>query len=134
MKKFSVFLFVMLLFFGFAGMAKATLFDRGSGLIYDSDQDITWIQDAYSAGMLQQWQAARDWALDLEYWDDVRKVSWDDWRLPNRPTWTGEMRALWNSGVDSGDPSPFVNVKTTNYWYGTAYDMTAERAGYILLI
>jgi hypothetical protein len=26
--------------------AHATLIDRGNGMIYDSDQDITWLQDA----------------------------------------------------------------------------------------
>ena len=32
------------LFFGIAGPAGATLFDRGGGLIYDDVLDITWLQ------------------------------------------------------------------------------------------
>jgi hypothetical protein len=32
--------------FAFSGLANAALHDRGNGMIYDSDQDITWLQDA----------------------------------------------------------------------------------------
>ena len=34
----------------FGSTASATLIDRGGGLIYDTDLDITWLQDANYAG------------------------------------------------------------------------------------
>jgi len=33
----------------FSSSANAALINRGGGLIYDSDQDITWLQDADKA-------------------------------------------------------------------------------------
>lgn len=46
MKKLLVFLCVMLFFFGITGIANATLYERGGGLIYDDFLAITWLQDA----------------------------------------------------------------------------------------
>jgi hypothetical protein len=37
-------------FLGFSPLARATLWDRGGGLIYDDDLNITWLQDPYYAG------------------------------------------------------------------------------------
>ncbi len=59
-----------------AGNARATLFDRGGGLIYDSDQDITWLQNANLAGTVFNWQGAVDWA------DGLMFGGFSDWRLP----------------------------------------------------
>ena len=75
--------------FSLSGGASAALFDRGGGLIYDSTLNVTWLQDAnYSktsgyddVGDLD-WQPAQDWAANLSYYDSVRGVTWDDWRLP----------------------------------------------------
>ena len=94
-----------------ASGAQAALFDRGGGLIYDSVLDVTFMQDAnyiYSqtpeecyeippseedpggtfcippsptAGLLS-WQDANAYVDGLEYYDSVRDVTWDDWRLP----------------------------------------------------
>ena len=63
--------------------ANAALIDRGGGLIYDSDRNITWLQDANYAqtsgvnvtGQLN-WQDAVNWAANLSY------GGYDDWRLP----------------------------------------------------
>jgi len=41
MKKLLVILCAMLFFFGMAGIASATLWDRGGGLIYDDELNIT---------------------------------------------------------------------------------------------
>lgn len=69
--------------------ANATLIDRGGGLIYDTELNVTWMQDAQYArtvgvsdsGRLD-WQSASDWAASLSYYDSVRNTYWDGWRLP----------------------------------------------------
>ena len=62
--------------------AHATLFDRGNGMIYDSDQDITCLQDAnyaftsgYDADGQMDWDAASTWA------DSLTIGGYTDWRL-----------------------------------------------------
>jgi hypothetical protein len=75
-----------------SGAALAALHDRGGGLIYDDVLDVTWLQDAayhvtcnapnVDADGRMTWQAAKNWADGLSYFDAVRNVDWDDWRLP----------------------------------------------------
>ena len=77
--------------------ANAALVDRGGGLIFDSDRNITWLADAnYGAGSAQDdgfsstdgamtWQSAVTWAANLSYFDSVRNVTYTDWRLPATP-------------------------------------------------
>jgi hypothetical protein len=77
-----------------ATSAEAALLDRGGGLIYDSDLDITWLANAnlgagssFDDGVLatdgaMTWQSAMNWVAALEYYDTVRAVTYDDWRLP----------------------------------------------------
>lgn len=77
-------------YLGFSGLADATLWDRGGGLIYDDVLDITWLQDAnyaktsgpFSNGRMT-WSQANAWAESLIYFDIVRNVWLDDWRLPH---------------------------------------------------
>ena len=86
--------------FLFSGMAYATLWDRGGGLIYDDVLDITWLQDANYAFTSGYWEGlnypdtpeftpgrmkyfdAINWVENLQYYDSVRDITWDDWRLP----------------------------------------------------
>lgn len=63
--------------------ARATLIDRGGGMIYDTDLNITWLADAnyaktsgYDADGLMTWAAANAWAQNLTY------GGYTDWRLP----------------------------------------------------
>ncbi|MBZ0070843.1 MAG: DUF1566 domain-containing protein [Gammaproteobacteria bacterium] len=77
-----------------SGAAQAALIDRGGGLIYDTDLNITWLANAnYGAGSsydsidgtsngAMDWQNAVSWAMNLSYYDSVRNVTYDDWRLP----------------------------------------------------
>ena len=67
----------------FALSARATLIDRGGGVIYDTGLNITWIQDAnyamtsgYDADGRMTWYEAMAWAANLTY------GGFDDWRLP----------------------------------------------------
>ena len=50
----------------FAGRAQATLIDRGGGLIYDTDLNITWTQQA-GDGVLRNWAGANAWATALVF-------------------------------------------------------------------
>lgn len=71
--------------------AHAALVDRGGGLVFDSDRNITWLADAnlgagsaYDDGLLANdglmtWQSAVDWAAHLDY------GGFSDWRLPATP-------------------------------------------------
>ena len=63
--------------------AQAALIDRGNGLIYDSTQNITWLQDAnyaltsgFDADGKMDWNTATTWAANLVY------QGYSDWRLP----------------------------------------------------
>ncbi|MDH5573478.1 MAG: VPLPA-CTERM sorting domain-containing protein [Gammaproteobacteria bacterium] len=65
----------------------AALIDRGNGMIYDSDLDITWLQDAnyaqtsgYDADGLMNWTDAMAWADTLSY------SGYSDWRLATGDT------------------------------------------------
>lgn len=98
MKRKWMLLLVVVAVMGFSGVADATLFDRGGGLIYDSDLNITWLQDVnyantshyitpegrdvteYSGGGWgggrMTWDEAVQWAAGLVY------GGFNDWRLP----------------------------------------------------
>jgi hypothetical protein len=127
MKKFLALYMVILLFCGFATIAESALYDRGNGLIYDSDKNITWLQDANTGGAMT-WSSALTWAADLSY------MGITDWRLPSvyDPYALmgnydgGELAHLYYSyGVNPSTPSPFTNVQGSNvvYWYNeTWYD------------
>lgn len=72
-----------------SGAAQATLIDRGGGLIYDDQFNVTWLQDAnyaktsgYDADGRMNWNDAMTWASNLSYFDSVRNVTYTDWRLP----------------------------------------------------
>lgn len=41
--------------------AQAGLIDRGGGLVYDNDLDITWLQDANYSGITWAWGSAKTW-------------------------------------------------------------------------
>lgn len=72
-------------FFSIAGIdAHAALYDRGNGMIYDSAQNITWLQDAnyaktsgYDADGQMSWAQATTWATTLNY------DGHSGWRLPS---------------------------------------------------
>jgi len=91
------------LMLGLASTAQATLFDRGNDMIYDSDQDLTWLQDAnyaktsgYDADGRMSWNVAMAWADSLVY------GGFDNWRLPTI-TDNGNDGCNWSySGTDCG--------------------------------
>lgn len=101
----------MLVLLVMCGIANAELIDRGGGLIYDTDYDITWLADAnfamtsnYDADGLMTWSQANTWADQLEY------GGYDDWRLPTALNQDG-------TGPDG--------------WYDDAYDHNGSEMGHL---
>ena len=109
--------------------AHAALIDRGNGMIYDTDLNITWLKDAnypYTSGSVEiqamTWNDAMTWVANLNY----RGIT--GWRLPTTPLGTlsqseqyrtpgqGEMGHLYNNdGINGGSPGPFINL-TISTW------------------
>lgn len=57
--------------------------------IYDSFLDITWLRDAdyavtsgYHASGMMSWHEATTWAANLSFYNPVKNITYDDWRLP----------------------------------------------------
>lgn len=67
------------------GRARATLIDRGSGLIYDDVLDVTWLQDANYAGKSMNW---------------CESVSWSDWGLSNTGPFVNLNPEFYRSGTE----------------------------------
>lgn len=132
-----------------SGAAQATLMDRGGGLIYDNDINITWLSNANVNGTMN-WAAANAWAAGLSY------GGYSDWRLPTtlQPdascsdqsygskgnNCTGsEMGHLFYSELGgtagqsiliSGDSDLdlFQNIQSNVYWSATEYALNPAGA------
>ncbi|NOT83676.1 MAG: DUF1566 domain-containing protein [Methylococcaceae bacterium] len=59
-----------------SGTAQAQLLDRGNGMLYDTDRNITWLNSATTPKYYMPWSAAMAWASNLVY------GGFSDWRLP----------------------------------------------------
>ena len=126
MRSKSIIVLVMLLVITQAITSQASLIDRGGGLIYDEDNDITWLQDAryamtsgYDDDGLLTWNDAKIWAENLVYYDQVRETSWNNWRLPHKdpsPGYgseqtNGEIGHLYHSdGITLLTPGDYMNL------------------------
>jgi PEP-CTERM motif len=140
MKKWLMTLLTVVLF-GIAGLANATLFDRGGGLIYDDYSNITWLQDAnyaktsgYDSDGYMTWWGAMTWADNLVY------QGYSDWRLPDAHDWDGGGPCSgWNCynsemghfGILSLPflfpwNNPFINLEQSLYW---SHDMFDDGSG-----
>jgi hypothetical protein len=131
---FGIFFFALL--FGYSPFARAALWDRGGGLIYDDVLDITFLDDATEMQWLDPAMPSRTVALnyvaDIEYYDPIRDVIWDDWRMPEitdiTVTWPSmdtdvesELSHLYYNEFSKNpfDPSPFENLPEATYWLGS---------------
>lgn len=107
MKK-IVLVLMFVIVFSFSVLAEATLYNRGGGLIYCDDLEITWLQNAnYGAGSIydngtsttdgaMSWHNAMDWADTLVY------GGFEDWRLPtivDKPLVSGHEGDPDNDGL-----------------------------------
>ncbi len=102
-----------LLMSGLAGTVQAELIDRGNGLIYDSAQDLTWLQNAnYAAGLTQERRttiisaintANPDWLSSHQFSQvhagDFIKDGYTDGMM----TWWGAMAWAQELNVDGHD-------------------------------
>jgi len=129
----------------------ATLWDRGGGLIYDDELNITWLQDAnyamtsgYDTDGRMTWDEAMHWVDSLIY------QGYDDWRLPTAlnqdgsgPCGTGfdctgsEMGHLYYTELGNPIGGPMSNtgpfgatLQLHFYWSGTEYDADPGYAWY----
>ncbi len=135
MKKLVIPLTVLVMICSMISTATAALENYGNGMIYDTDLNITWLQDAnyaYTSGYdedgVMTWNEAMTWAATLEY------QGFNDWRLPiTDETCSGfnctssEMVHLYYIELENveGGPlnntNPFINLYSSNYWSGTEY-------------
>lgn len=84
--------------------ASAALVDRGNGLIYDSELNVTWLADAnfartsgHSADGRLSWGAATQWVEALDY------QGYTDWRLPR--TLQPDLSCEFNDNLGGGSLS-----------------------------
>jgi hypothetical protein len=141
-----------------SGTVQAALINRGGGMIYDTDRNITWLADwnyAMTSGFdpdgRMTWGNARSWANNLVF------GGFDDWRLPTSlnadgsgPCGTGivqqfncadsEMGHMFytelgatagNSvllGTNTANLALFTNIQLNFYWTDTAYALDSSRA------
>jgi hypothetical protein len=82
--------------------SNAALYDRGNGMIYDSSQNITWLQDAnyaftsgYDNDNTMTWQQATNWTANLVY------GGFSDWRLPSAGI-IGDNNLSYDGSTDRG--------------------------------
>jgi len=116
----------------FSATIHAALIDRGNGLIYDTDLDITWLQDANYTVTAMTWDGAMAWANTFVY------QGYSDWRLPTSGINSGydpngEMGHLYYTELENpaGGPlinaDPLSNIQPWVYWsnmdFGGGFDI-----------
>ncbi len=101
--------------------ANAMLVQNGD-LVYDSDQDITWLRDGmysrtsgYDSDGRMTWYESSVWANDLSIYDPINDSTYVDWRLPT----IDELVYMYeNNNINRGSPGPFVSLQPTlNLYY-----------------
>jgi hypothetical protein len=130
MKRLIAFFIVIIFTCIFITPAKAELYDRGGGLIYDNILDITWLQNANYSGNTMTWIEANDWAEMLIF------QGYDDWRLPGSDTSCsgydcmasemGHIYYIYN--ITSDSTGLFTDVNPFMYWSGSEYDNDTSKA------
>ena len=110
-----------------SGAAQATLVDRGGGLICDTDQNLTWLQNPDLAVPYKVYfNTAGIFINNYVHADPLRNQFVDDWRMP---IITELFYLYWNYGIRGSMPDTlFQNVHTENnaaYW-GVALQYSAR--------
>jgi len=113
-------------------VADAELIERGGGLIYDTDIDVTWLQDAnyaktsgYDSDGLMDVYDATKWVADLNF------QGYDDWEFPTDIIYSSYNEAYMNLGneylnhliqdekIFYDTPGPFINIQPNSLGYRT---------------
>ncbi len=104
----------------FALSAHAVLYDRGGGMIYSDDMDVTWLLDAkwavtsgYDTDGYMTWADANTWAQNLSY------GGYEDWRLPT-------FDPDYNRGDVNSDPETAANLSELAYLRYVEIDPTLD--------
>ncbi|MBI4684347.1 MAG: hypothetical protein HY755_04010 [Nitrospirae bacterium] len=146
MKKMIAFLIPIIIGCGIAVSVQATMIDRGGGLVFDTDLNVTWLQDlnyaitsGYDADGKMSWDQANTWAGNLVV------GGYDDWRLPTfDPDNTRPLVAISSNEIGSllmvlsdgwthsgyEETTPFFNFTANDstwewYWTGLMADASS---------
>lgn len=123
-----------------ASHAQASLIDRGNGLVYDDDLDITWLQDAnfaaqdtsYSNGAMT-WDEADQWTSNLAYDDGFGDV-YTGWRLPSLTELNHLLSPEFNLApgefIYDSDISPFYGFVTGGKYWTSSEDQDSNDHAY----
>lgn len=110
------------------GLSSAALIDRGGGLIYDTDLDVTWLQDAnyartsgYDTDGIMNWAGAVAWADQLVYGGS------SDWRLPA----TADIGLAGCNNTLPGDECAIVPDASTSEWAHLYYVELGNQSLYL---
>ncbi len=111
LSKFLFNLFIVIGFFGQADVVHAALYDRGNGMIYDDNLNVTWL-DAINGKMT--WADANNWVNQLNLFS---YGGYSDWRLPKLTPKNGSSFSL-SFSTDSSTDLGYAKVDPivqTNY-------------------
>ena len=120
---------ILIMATGLSVPANAMLVDRGNGLIYDSDLDITWLQNANLAqtntfgvpGILSSgemnWSTAMDWVAAM---NSTNYLGHSNWRLPRTLPVNGSFYKYDYSYNGSSDYAYNISAP------GSAYPVTGS--------
>jgi len=96
----------------------AALIDRGNGLIYDDDLDITWLADAnyamtsgYDSDGRMTWQKATDWTVQLSF------GGFSDWRLPYTPLIDSSCSMYTETDIGGGNYGSYCTGSEMGHLY-----------------
>jgi hypothetical protein len=142
MSKILISLMTTILVFGLTISSHAILIDRGGGMIYSTDLNVTWLQDAkyartsgYDADVWMNWYEAMEWAQNLSY------GGYDDWRLPTYDNTFRDDASLYNEMAylvytelgnnDGGGPHDYGPFITEGGMYWSSTEFPPDNAGSI---
>ena len=103
-----------------ATQAQASLVDLNNGLIYDTDSNLVWLQDANTDGA-KNWDQAIQWASDFIY-DDGFGNQYEGWSLPSLSQLDHLLSTELGGSAGSllTETAPFYNFVTGGrYWTST---------------
>jgi hypothetical protein len=107
--------------------AQAALVARPGGMVYDTVQNITWLQNWDTNGLMN-WTTANDWANNLVY------GGFDDWRLPTTNT-TASSNCGANFNPGGGFPQQYSGLNCTGSEMGHMfYNMFGATADQSILL